>query len=315
MNPAMNSPLNAMHDSSSASQTVTPAVIPESRRMYWCIRRELWESRSIYLVPPIVAAFILFGFLISLIGLPHRMRAAMALGPAKLHELIVQPYNFAALLLMGTTFVVGIFYCLDALHGERRDRSILFWKSLPVSDLTTVLAKASIPVVVLPLLTFVITVLTQWAMLLLSTIVLLASRLSVATLWNHVSPLQRWAALFFHLLAIHGLWYAPIYAWLLLASAWVRRFVFLWAASPLFAIGVVEKLAFNSSYFGGALLGDRIGGGSEGSSFVADSASMDPLSHLHLGRFLVSPGLWIGLAVAAIFLAAAVRLRRYREPI
>ena len=48
----------------------------------------------------------------------------------------------------------AIFYCLDALYGERRDRSILFWKSLPVSDLTTVLAKASIPLVILPLLDF-----------------------------------------------------------------------------------------------------------------------------------------------------------------
>ena len=57
---------------------------------------------------------------------------------------------------MGTAFIVGIFYSLDALHGERRDRSILFWKSMPVSDLTTVLSKASIPLVVLPLLSFAI---------------------------------------------------------------------------------------------------------------------------------------------------------------
>ena len=54
--------------------------------------------------------------------------------------------------IMFATFLVGIFYCLDALHGERRDRSILFWKSLPVSDLTTVLSKASIPFAVLPLI-------------------------------------------------------------------------------------------------------------------------------------------------------------------
>ena len=46
---------------------------------------------------------------------------------------------------MLTAMVVGLFYCLDALNGERRDRSILFWKSLPVSDTTAVLAKASIP--------------------------------------------------------------------------------------------------------------------------------------------------------------------------
>ena len=91
---------------------------------------------------------------------------------------------------MLTTFVVGVFYCLDALHGERRDRSILFWKSLPVSDLTTVLSKASIPLVVLPLLTFAITVVTQWIMLLLSSAVLLGSGLSVATLWTQLSLFQ-----------------------------------------------------------------------------------------------------------------------------
>ena len=63
----------------------------------------------------------------------------------------------AARLIMGTTLLVAIFYCLGALHSERRDRSILFWKSLPVSDLTAVLAKATIPIVILPLLAFAIT--------------------------------------------------------------------------------------------------------------------------------------------------------------
>ena len=89
------------------------------------------------------------------------MRAALALDPAQQHDTIEQPYDVAALLLMVTAFIVAVFYCLDALHGERRDRSILFWKSLPVSDLTTVLSKASIPLVVLPLIIFAITVAPQ----------------------------------------------------------------------------------------------------------------------------------------------------------
>ena len=104
---------------------------------------------------------------------------------------------------MATTFIVGIFYCLDALHGERRDRSILFWKSLPVSDLTTVLSKASIPLVVLPLLTFAITVATQWIMLLLSSAVLLASGLSVATLWTQLPLFQMSLMLLYHLVTVH----------------------------------------------------------------------------------------------------------------
>jgi len=308
----MNTQSNAMNEFD--SQRIAPAAMSVTQPMYWSIRRELWENRSIYIAPLAVAAVILFGFLISTIHLPDKMRAALALDPAKQHELIEQPYSFAALLIMGTTFVVAVFYCLDALHGERRDRSILFWKSLPVSDLTTVLSKASIPLVVLPLLTFAITVVMQLIMLLLSGLVLVGSGLSVAKLWTHFSFFQMSLMLLYHLVAIHGLWYAPIYGWLLLVSGWARRAAFLWAALPLLAIGIVEKIAFNTSHFG-AMLGYRLSGGPEGAAFTAGGMSMDPLTQIHPGQFLISPSLWIGLAIAAAFLAAAARLRRHQGPI
>ena len=89
--------------------------------------------------------------MISLIWLPRSMRELAAQHPVNQQVALAMPYSHAAMLLMVTAFIVGVFYSLDALHGERRDRSILFWKSLPVSDLTTVLSKASIPLVVLPL--------------------------------------------------------------------------------------------------------------------------------------------------------------------
>jgi ABC-2 type transport system permease protein len=310
----MNTQSNAIRESSIESHAIAPVVIPASRRMYWSVRRELWENRSIYLAPLAVAALILAGFLISTIHLPDTMRASLALSPVQQHLLIEQPYNFAALLIMATTSIVAVFYCLDALHGDRRDRSILFWKSLPVSDLTTVLSKASIPLVVLPLLTFAITIVTQWMMLLLSTAVLLSSGLSVAPLWTHVSLFQMSLMLLFHLLAIHALWYAPIYCWLLLVSGWARRLAFLWAVLPLLAIAVVEKIAFNTSHFA-AMLAYRLSAGREGAAFATGVMSMHPLAQINPGQFLISPGLWIGLAAAAVFLAAAVQLRRYRSPI
>ena len=167
---------------------------------------------------------------------------------------------------------------------------------------------------VLPLLTFAITVVTQSIMLLFGTTVLLGSGLRVATLWTQVSLFQMSLMLLYHLLAIHALWYAPIYGWLLLVSGCARRAAFLWAALPLLAIGVVEKMAFNTSHFA-AMLGHRLGGGPEGVPFTAGGMSMDSLTHLTPGQLLISPGLWIGLAVAAAFLAAAVRLRRYQGPI
>ena len=310
----MNTQSNAMPDSSLDSQAIAAAATSETRPMYWSLRRELWENRSIYIAPLAVAAVFLFGFLISTIHLPDKMRAALALDPMQQREMIEQPYNLAALLLMATYLIVAAFYCLDALQGERRDRSILFWKSLPVSDLTTVLSKASIPFVILPLLTFVITVATQWIMLLLSTAALLGSGQSVAMLWSQLPLFQMSLMLLYHLLAVHSLWYAPFYGWLLLASAWAKRAAFLWAALPLLAISIVERIAFNTSHFG-ALLAYRFSGGPAGGSFTARNIAMDPMMQLTPGKFLTSPGLWLGLAVTAAFLAAAVRLRRYRGPI
>src|SRR5438445_1565004 len=138
------------------------------RPLYWSVSRELWENRSIYIAPLAVAVVVLFGFMISTYGMPERRRGVLLMDPAKQQALISEPYDAAAMMLIFTVFIVGVFYCLDALYGERRDRSILFWKSLPVSDLTTVLSKASIPLVILPLVTFVIIVATQFVMLLWS---------------------------------------------------------------------------------------------------------------------------------------------------
>ncbi|MGC2184789.1 MAG: ABC transporter permease [Terriglobales bacterium] len=315
----MNTPSNAVSASARESQmndsrVVSPAAISPTQRLYWSVRRELWEYRSIYIAPLAAATLFLFAFLVSTIRLPGKMRAAMALDPMQQHRLIAQPYNFAAGLIMAIGFVVAVFYSLDALHGERRDRSILFWKSLPVSDLTTVLSKASIPIVVIPLLTFVITLAMQWIMLVLSTVVLLGNRASIATLWTQLSWFQMSMALLYHLVAIHALWYAPIWCWLLLVSGWARRAAFLWAFLPLLVIGVLEKIAFNTSHFA-ALLQYRMGDSVAGLAYTEGIVSMDPLMQLTPGKFLLTPGLWIGLAVAAAFLFAAVRLRRSRGPI
>jgi ABC-2 type transport system permease protein len=290
------------------SQGSAPAALSATRPFYWSVRRELWEYRSIYVAPLAAAAVYLIGFLISLIRLPEKMRATSGLDPAKLHAAVVMPYEFAAGLIMVTTLIVAVFYCLDTLHGERRDRSILFWKSLPVSDLTTVLSKAIIPVVVLQLVAFAVTFATQWIMLLLSSVVVLGSGLNVAMLWRQVSLFEMSPMLLGHLLILHGLWYAPVYAWLLLVSGWARRAAFLWAVLPWLVIFAVEKVAFNTSHFA-AMLGHHFAGGRQ-----AVERGMSPMIGVEFSS-LSSPGFWVGLAFAAIFLAAAVRLRRYREPI
>jgi ABC-2 type transport system permease protein len=291
------------------SQPITPAAIPATRVLYWSIRRELWENRSIYIAPLAVAGVALLGF--SLSSIAGIWEKSLRLNPAQPQA----PYDMAAGLMMLTGIVVSVFYSLDALHGERRDRSILFWKSLPVSDVTTVLAKACIPLIILPLLTVAITVAMQWLMLFLSSAVVLASGLSVATLWTNLSPFRMSWLLLYHLLTAHALWPAPIYCWLLLVSGWPRRATFLWAALPLVAIAGVEQIAFHTWHFA-ALVGSRlIGSAPTVASTSPDMFPTHPMTHITPAHFLSSPGLWIGLVLAAIFLAAAVRLRRYQEPI
>ncbi len=279
----------------------------------WSIRRELWENRSIYIAPLAVAAIFLAGFFIGLIGLPDRMRAAQALGPMERREAIEQPYVIAAIMLMAIALVIAVVYCLDAFYGERRDRSILFWKSLPVSDLTTVLSKASIPIFVIPLVTFAVTVATQLIMLLAGSAVLAGSGISPGTLWADVPFFKTSLINFGHLVVYHGIWYAPFYGWLLMVSAWANRAPFLWATLPPIAIGVVERVAFNTSQF--AMLVRYRFIGDPASLAPAGGMTMDMLGPHSPGEYLTSPGLWFGLAVTAAFLFAAVRLRRYRGPI
>ncbi len=310
----MNTQSNAMPEAV-AAQSIAPARVSRMQNLYWSVRRELWENRSIYLAPAPVAGLVLLGFLIGIWHLPERMRAALALTPMEQVEQIMQPYRLAALMLMGIEVFVAVFYCLDALYSERRDRSILFWKALPVSDTTAVLAKASIPMLVLPVITFAVTLALQWIMLLLHTAVLLVSGVSVAPLWSQVPWLQMSAMLLYHLVALHGFWFAPIYAWLLLVSGWARRAVFLWAALPLVAIGVVEKIAFNSSHFVATLQAYVTGAPGSSDLTAAGGAMTHPLTLVTIGDFLGSPILWIALAITTVLLAGAVRMRRYRGPI
>jgi len=293
------------------AQGLNSTVVAALRPLYWSIRRELWENRSIYIAPLAAAVVFLFGFMINMVTMRRGMGASL-LDPAQPHDLLTTQYEISASLIMGTAFIVGIFYSLDALYGERRDRSILFWKSLPVSDLTAVLSKVTIPLVILPLVSFAISLATQFIMLLLSSVILAGSGVNIGALWADESFFHVSVVLLYHLFTVHGLWYAPFYGWLLMVSVWARRAPFIWAFLPPFVIVGVEKIAFNTSYFL-ALLQDRLLG--PGGSMAAHQHPKDFMATLITEHFFSTPGLWIGLVVAAVFLFAAVRLRRYQGPI
>jgi len=308
----MNTESNAASESPNESQRSAPVTRP----FYWSVWRELWENHSIYIAPLIVAAVQVFAFAISTIGLAERRRALLLFDDAaKQRAGIEMPYDAAAMMMIFVVFIVGVFYCLDALHGERRDRSILFWKSLPVSDLTTVLSKSTIPLAVLPVIAFAFIVCVQLIMLLMTSANLLMHGMSPATTFAHVPVFQNWLVMLYGLIAI-ALWHAPIYGWLLLVSGWARRATFLWAVLPIIAVQIFEKITFNTSYFAKLVQHRLMGFAPHAFGFHGDGhPTIDSLAQLTPGRYLSSPGLWIGLIFAAVFIAAAIRLRRYRGPL
>ncbi len=309
----MNTEANAVPESA----VVAPAVLSPARPFYWSVRREIWENRSLYIAPFAVAAFVLFASFINAFGLPRRVRTIQTLDPATRHAAVIRPFTLAPAPIMLAAFLVGFFYSLEALYGERRDRSILFWKSLPVSDRTTVLAKAAIPMMVLPLIAWVLGVIVFFILLFLSTAILLGNGMSPAILWREVEFVEEPLVMIYGLTAF-TLWWAPIYSWLLLISAWARRAPFLWFVMPLLAVAAVERILFNTTHFM-AMLHYRLGGAMKEAFVVTPAkgshAALDQITRLDPGRFLMTPGLWVGLIFAAACLAAAVRLRRYREPI
>jgi ABC-2 type transport system permease protein len=304
----MNTESNAMPEFRSESSGIAPAVLSVTRPFYWSVRKELWEYRSIYLAPASIAAVILLGFVFVLVGLPHTVHSALTMDAEHRRDAIAHPYEIVAALIMMAAFIVSVYYALDTLYGERRDRSILFWKSLPVSDLTTVLAKVFVLLVLLPAISVVITVVTEAIVGLLSIAVLAAHGLSVAAFLAQLQPIQSMNGLLYHIATVHILWYAPLYCWLLLISAWSKRAPLLWAVLPPFAIVVFEKVAFHTSHFQN-FLNNRFTGGNGGSGML------DPDMRMQAYHFMISPGLWIGLLFAAAFLVVAARLRRARGPI
>lgn len=309
----MNPPSNAVFPFD--SQPTASPTMSATRPMYWSVRRELWENRFLYIAPMAITVLVLFGSLISMvISLQRRMNSPSA-DAAQRYLVVVKPFSMAPAPIMFATLLVGMFYCLDALYGERRDRSILFWKSLPVSDRTTVLAKASVPLVVLPLLALTLSIVTQVIMLFISTFLVMAHGLSPLTLWGEVRFFQGLPIMLYGL-AVHALWFAPIYGWLLLVSAWAKRAVLLCALLPMLAVSAVERIAFGTTYFMFMLQYRVTGAMKEAFAFeAADGGNVDRISQLSPARFLTAPGLWVGLAFAAICLTTAVRLRRNREPI
>ena len=293
------------------------AVSRVTRPLYWAVRRELWENRSIVMAPLIISAIVLFASLIAVLRLGRKILALPAGDADALHRAVAAPFSIAPAPILFAGFVLGLFYSIDALYGERRDRSILFWKSLPLSDRTTVLSKALIPLAVVPAIGCALSLAVQINMLLFASAVLPGSGVDPTLPWREFRFFPEMVVMLYGVTA-HVLWFAPIYGWLLLLSGWARRAPFLWAVLPPMVIAAVEAIVFQTSHFG-AFLRDRWMGAMSRAFVHGKSGDAVPMieefAQLTPIRFVSSPSLWIGLVFTAGCLAAAVRVRRNRDPV
>jgi ABC-2 type transport system permease protein len=305
--------------------SATPNIPPPQRvnptdSMYWSIRRELWESKSITIAPLAVAGLVLFILAMTAFGIPRRLRALPTDGARSAEFAVaVSPLRTAPSPILVTTLIVAFFYSVDALYGERRDRTILFWKSLPVSDRTTVLSKAIFPLAILPLIGFVLSIVVQLVLLGWTTMILLANGIDPQTLWGEVRLLQMPVILLYGIGAF-ALWHAPLYGWYFLISGWARRAPILWALVPPVVLSMVERMAFHTNYLAAFQAYRFMGAYTAAFDAVMPAKGMhypviSRIEQLNPGKFVSTPGLWLGLLFAAACFAAAIRLRRYREPI
>ena len=296
------------------------------------IRRELIEHRSSWAVTAVFGGLFVLAALLAMFGL---VRIGDTHGGMTLAELAqsVEPEHFypglqALLLAIATVlslvmaFVV-FFYFLDALYAERKDRSILFWKSLPVSDLGVVGSKYLTGAAAIPVLTvgvFLVTAILVW---LIGGLALLGAG-SSEVLSSGPAALARVTMILAYSLVCQSLWFVPIDGWLLLVSAFAKRAVLGWAVAPPALLMVAEKTLFGSNHFANMLMHRFIGGielsfSGERRELVFDQGDTIITVFPTLGEFvtpgrlLAAPSLWIGIAVGLGFLAGAVWLRRWRD--
>jgi len=297
------------------------------------IRRELWEHRAIYVMPLVIALLVSLGAVtgqVAVSGFDHAVDIGI-LGATNLGDTGRSAAITALMISLSGTFVFAmwiltIFYSLDALYAERKDRSILFWRSIPSTDFETVLSKLLTALLVIPLVTFVFIALTHLIVLMITSVWLGARGANTWHLiWTAAPFIDNWTATVVFLFAL-SLWLSPFVGWSLFVSAFTKRSPFLIAALPIAILPLLERIIFHTTVFAEAFFVRSVKMPlfrgldnlellfQEGEHFkMVGDASVSLLALLDLGRFFSSPALWLGLVVCGIFTTAAIYVRRYRD--
>jgi ABC-2 type transport system permease protein len=286
----------------------------------WLIKREFWENRAIWVVPSIIGVLLilsaLFGHIQFLdLNTPQQSR-------------VVGQMTLSA---FGATFFVvmsiySTWYLLDCLYADRKDRSVLFWKSLPISDTTTVLSKLLVALIVIPLVYFVAADITT---LLVAFVVSVRASAALGGAMWHADLWLQLQVLWLYVIITTAIWFLPVAAWLMVISAWAKRAVMLWSVLPPLALYLVERWFFGTHYVL-TVLGHRLLGygphafhtGPDSSFWMTTTFNDDQITTpssiwalMDPGSFFSSPQTWIGAVVGAALIVGAIQLRLRRTEI
>ena len=287
----------------------------------WLIRREFWENRAIWMIPAVFGGLLLLAALFGQVSLPRLTSAHESREAAGAFLVVVGAMFY---LVMG---VYSTWYLLDCLYTDRKDRSILFWKSLPISDANTVLCKLLVGMIIIPLVYFAAADATA---LFAAFILSIRARASIGSaLWNGEVWWQV-QVLWMYVIVTTAVWFLPVAGWAMLMSAWAKRAVMLWAVLPPLLLYILERV-----FFGTRMVGHLITRRLMGLPFVsfndpkyvwthegglvdnaAAGASTPSVWHLiNPSGFFTNPETWIGAAVGVALIVAAIQLRMRRSEI
>jgi ABC-2 type transport system permease protein len=295
------------------------------------IKREIWEHRSIFVTPAAIACIVTLG-VIAMLVFASGFAAELDVAIFGAQNLAGDPERKAVLtgFFLGTSWIflvalaiLTVFYCLDSLYAERKDKSILFWRSLPITDAETVISKLLTAIFVLPLATIGGIIVTHLLNLTIVSIwVSMKGGAGGALIWGSVALLDNWLAAFIIVIA-SGIWMSPFIGWFLLVSAYTKRSPLLMAFMPLIVIGLLEGIILRTHVFAENILGRGDGiplfhKASIEQFFedeqwrLSDNAS-SLLTHVDVVQFITSPATWAGILVCGLLCTGAIYVRRFRD--
>ena len=296
-------------------------------RFLWLVRREVWEHRAIWVAPVVVLGCVILLILTDHVHIkpfgPDEVKDLLLTADQKV-TVLMYAYSALSLVVFLVMGVIAFFYAIDALYADRRDRSVLFWKSLPLSDAETVLSKFAVAIIVIPLVALAATVATQLLIASGESLRFVIAGEPAAFLWEPRALIGGMGVASLWCVTAM-IWYAPFVGYLMLASAWAPRSPFLWAVLPPVALWILEAVVMSSSYVGDFIKERlfvmpyilRMQGDPFGRETGEAADKIDRLTSIDLygvlGHFYQTPDLWLGVVAAAMLLAAAMWVRRYRD--